>query len=193
MSSKVTEEGVIPDVLDAFTPIAELKIVFSGPNKTVNYGELITPVESAETPVVAVKFLEEPPAGSRFSLVETDPDAPSRTNKISSEVAHYFVTDIPLDTSKQAVGEWQSVDVTKSKTLLTYVAPRPPPKTGLHRYVFILYASAPDVKITAPASESRRNWGSGIPGFGVRDYFKKEIIVAQPLAVNFFHSQNDQQ
>lgn len=62
-----------------------------------------------------------------FTLVFTDPDAPSRVKHSMREFVHWVVVNIP------------GSDVNRGTEILSYVGPAPPFASGLHRYVFTMY------------------------------------------------------
>jgi hypothetical protein len=62
-----------------------------------------------------------------YTLIMTDPDAPSRAEPKLREWHHWLVVNIPGN--KVSEGEVKS----------GYVGSGPPPGTGLHRYVFLVY------------------------------------------------------
>lgn len=190
-TSKLTADGIISDIIDQFEIYAEIEAVFPSSKQAVDFGNLITPVDSKEAPEVSVKFTKPVKDDVTYTLVVTDPDAPRRDNPTLGEVAHALFTDLNLDGSENSIGKWQKIDFTKVTTILSYIGPGPPKGTGLHRYTFILYSSPKGIKVTGPSQDNRRTWGSGIPGFGVRDWYKKEKIEMIVLGANFFNSKND--
>ena len=66
--------------------------------------------------------------------------------------------------------------------------PGPPPKTGYHRYVFLLL-EGDNTNLTAP--EDRQHWGFGKKGHGVRDWAEKEGL--EVVGANFFCAKNKKQ
>lgn len=64
-----------------------------------------------------------------------DPDAPSRAEPKFRPFKHWAVINIP------------GSDVTKGDEITEYIGAGPPNKTGLHRYVFLVYKQT-DGKIT---------------------------------------------
>lgn len=121
-----------------------------------------------------------------YTLVLTDPDAPSRTNKDFSEYAHHIVSGLTLSGKPEDFAA--AIDFSNGHELLSYEGPGPPPKTGLHRYVYILFKETKgEPKYEGP----RFCFGTGVPGSGIRAYAAKYGLV--PVAVNFFFAQNEQQ
>lgn len=66
--------------------------------------------------------------------------------------------------------------------------PGPPPKTGYHRYIFILLEGE-TTNLTAP--DDRQHWGTGKQGHGVRDWAKKEGL--KVIGANYFIEKNKKQ
>ncbi len=101
----------------------------------------------------SVKWTAEP--NSYYTLIMTDPDAPSRAEPTYREWNHWLVVNIPGD--KLSEGEIRS----------EYVGAGPPQGTGLHRYVFLvlkqrakgLFSDIPHLK-----NDSAKNRG----GFNTR-------------------------
>lgn len=62
-----------------------------------------------------------------YSLILSDPDAPSRVNPTLREVRHWLVVNIP------------GKNIAKGDTLAPFLASGPPEGTGLHRYIFLVY------------------------------------------------------
>lgn len=89
---------------------------------------MITPTQAQAVPVVG--WEAEP--GAFYTLVLTDPDAPSRASPTLREWVHWVRVNIPGD-NLPCDGEDGGDD------LKTYVGAGPPASTGLHRYVFLLY------------------------------------------------------
>ena len=93
-----------------------------------------------------------------FALVLTDPDATSHAQPVKAQMCHWVVTAITNRTVANEDGdeEEQSSAVESMFSaqsnnrepkappnvheLIEYLPPSPPPKTGLHRYVFVLLA-----------------------------------------------------
>lgn len=70
-----------------------------------------------------------------------------------------------------------------AKELMSYLPPTPPPKTGYHRYVFVLLApnekhdqSDEQQKIKKP--EERAHWGYGTVGKGVQKWAEDNELIA---------------
>lgn len=72
--------------------------------------------------------------------------------------------------------------------VVKYKAPGPPPKTGYHRYVFLLL-EGDNTNLTAPAD--RQHWGFGEKGHGVKDWAEQEGL--DTIGGNYFIEKNEKQ
>eukprot|EP01132_Coremiostelium_polycephalum_P002209 gene2209-2724_t len=112
---------VIPNVLkESFAPIKELNITW-GAHK-LNIGEVLTPTQVQNQP----EFTYEANSNEFYTIIFTDPDAPTRSNPIRGEWRHMVITNIPGN------------KVSEGDVMAKYVGSGPPENSGLHRYVFIL-------------------------------------------------------
>lgn len=94
-SSKMTKQtlegdGVIPDVLPNFTPTVSIRVSYDRHHITM--GEQLLPVQAVHVPMVRLEGSE---AGTLYTLVMSDPDAPSPSNPTHREWLHWIVADIP--------------------------------------------------------------------------------------------------
>ena len=98
-----------------------------------------TPALSAKAPSVTFAGAK---AGTKYCLICTDPDAPSRAEPLFREFIHWVVSDVLSD---------------KAETVVDYLGPGPPYNSGSHRYVFLLFEQpdGADVKSLATAFDGR--------------------------------------
>ncbi|OQR70348.1 phosphatidylethanolamine-binding [Tropilaelaps mercedesae] len=114
--------------------------------------------------------------GALYTLVMTDPDAPSRQNPILGEVKHWIVVNI------------EGGQLERGETLAGYRGSGPPKGSGIHRYIFVLYKQAGRIAFgeTLIPSSSRE----GRTSFKVREFAKKYRL-GEPVAGNFFRAEWD--
>ncbi|PKA58954.1 Protein heading date 3A [Apostasia shenzhenica] len=86
--------GVIGDVLDAFTKTTDLRVTYG--SKEVNNGKDFKPSIVASQPRADIGGND---LRNFYTLVMTDPDAPSPSDPNLREYLHWLVTDIPGTTS----------------------------------------------------------------------------------------------
>ncbi|XP_023020259.1 protein D2 isoform X3 [Leptinotarsa decemlineata] len=160
---------VVPDVLnDAPDKLLEIKYK-SG--KDVRLGNELTPKQVLEAP--EVKY--EADSKDYYTLIFTDPDAPSRKNPKSREWNHWLVVNIPG--SKILEGE----------VITDYVGSAPPKGSGLHRYVFVLYKQPEKLKVDEP----RHGPTDGNRGQFSTEKFAKKYNLGKAVGGNFFQAQWD--
>lgn len=104
-------------------------------------------------------------------------------------MCHWIATDIsireeptshPIETVKKMLGA--QIDRASHPTdLMPYLPPTPPPKTGFHRYIFVLLASEAETNSTVGQSKltkpvDRVHWGYGKVGKGVRTWAEENKL-----------------
>ena len=101
--------------------------------------------------------------------MKVDADAPG----LNKEWRHWIVGNIQHDSSKFEMG---------STTITSYNGPTPPPGTGTHRYVFLLYQQ-PDIHIEFLAVPSARG------GFKARLFAEQHGL--RLVSANYFLCKNE--
>ncbi|CAL9133768.1 unnamed protein product, partial [Musa acuminata var. zebrina] len=164
MLDPLTVGRVIGDVLDSFNPSVKLEVVY-GPNKRVYNGHEFMPSAVCAKPRVEIGGDD---MRSFYTLILTDPDAPSPSDPHLREHLHWIVTDIPGTTS-----------VSFGEEIVGYEAPKP--FIGIHRYVFVLFKQKGRQTVYAPASRDH---------FSTRD-FSEENGLGLPVAAVYFNAQRE--
>lgn len=195
------DNKIIGDVLDDFQPDYYLDITYPKRHEAVRLGNDIPVKSVSDRPVFLFRPLSplKPPAGHSqdsdtdaiFTLILTDPDAKSRENPKWSEMCHWIITNLtdpsreppppPFFESPQLLG-------LKYGEVEKYLPPGPPPKTGPHRYVFVLL-KGDSHPVEAP--KERKHWGYGKARHGVRDWAAENDLTV--VGANFFYAQNVKQ
>ncbi|KAL7266305.1 carboxypeptidase Y inhibitor, partial [Rhizina undulata] len=187
------KHGIIPDVVDDFTPTTMISVAYPSANKEVSLGNTLKPEEAHETPKIQITP-EGADASTTYTIVLTDPDAPSREDPKWSEFCHWIITDVKLPSIEQVAAaqtmDATSVDIPKAKELVKYMGPAPPEKTGKHRYVFLLYRNGNSSRKLEPPSE-RKKWGNHDYRKGARQWASKYGLTL--IGANFFFAQNHKQ
>lgn len=129
------------------------------------------------------KQVKDPPivewqgeTGSLYTLIMTDPDAPSRTNPTFREYQHWLVVNIPDNA------------IDKGDMLTAYVGSGPPEGTGLHRYIFLLYKQMGRLKFNE--KHIPKNSGSNRGKFSTGKFANKYKL-GDPIAGNFYQAKWD--
>jgi phosphatidylethanolamine-binding protein (PEBP) family uncharacterized protein len=199
--------SIIPEVLDDFDPTYSLDIIYPASHTTVQLGNDIPVSFVQDSPVFeihgvkaqeGVAPLEQENSKKKnatYTLILTDPDAKSRKNPKWSEMCHWIVTNITVaDTPSEGVLRLSNQFHTMAELLavdelVSYLPPGPPPKTGRHRYVFVLLKGEEGGKLKEPSE--RRHWGYGKKRHGVRDW--AEEMGLEVVGANWFYAMNKKQ
>lgn len=96
----------------------------------MNLGNQLTPTKVKDIPTLKWDAEE----GAYYTVMMVDPDAPSRANPIF-EFRHWLVMNVP------------GTEIEKGDAITEYVGSGPPKRSGLHRYVFLVFKQ-PDGKIS---------------------------------------------
>jgi len=114
------------------------------PDRHTLYGENVAP---------ALSWSGTPREAKSFVLLSTDPDA---MRVASREWVHWAVVDIPPDTASIPEGGKLPAGARELKNdfgKTSYGGPKPPPGTGVHHYLFALYAlRVPKLEVKSGAS-----------------------------------------
>ncbi|XKL61067.1 hypothetical protein PGB90_008124 [Kerria lacca] len=168
--NKFEEEQIVPDVIPV-VPKEILEVTYSDGLK-VNLGNELTPTQVKDKP--SVKFNSNP--DSFYTLCMTDPDAPSRKSPKFREWHHWLVGNIP------------GSEIEKGETLSEYIGSGPPPDTGLHRYVFLVYQQPGKLTFTEPRLTNRSGDNRGL--FKISK-FVENYKLGNPIAGNFYQAKYD--
>nr|P31729.2 RecName: Full=OV-16 antigen; Flags: Precursor [Onchocerca volvulus] len=164
VDSAFKEHGIVPDVVST-APTKLVNVSYN--NLTVNLGNELTPTQVKNQPT-KVSWDAEP--GALYTLVMTDPDAPSRKNPVFREWHHWLIINI------------SGQNVSSGTVLSDYIGSGPRKGTGLHRYVFLVYKQ--------PGSITDTQHGGNRRNFKVMDFANKHHL-GNPVAGNFFQAKHE--
>ena len=183
---------LLSTVLDDFAPSVSLHLSYPPSHSDVSLGNKLSPSDVKASPFFSISSLSLSLTPSRtlkpdttYTLALTDPDATSRSDPKMGEMCHWIATNITLESS---TAEIKNVVFTPSfDELMPYIPPSPPPKTGYHRYVFVLLAPSSSTEASPNAirttgldlkkPKDRPHWGYGKVGKGVRDWAEDNELV----------------
>jgi len=166
------KHAIVPDVITK-PPEKRLKIVFEN-GVEANLGNILTPTQ-VKNPPKTISF--EADSNSLYTLVKTDPDAPSRNDPKFREWHHWLVVNIPGN------------DVNKGEILSAYIGSGPPQGSGLHRYVYLIYKQQGKINdaehgnLPNTSGENRGKWKVS--------KFAQKHNLGDPVAGNFFQAEWD--
>ncbi|KAI0841058.1 PEBP-like protein [Hypoxylon sp. FL0890] len=194
---ELEKADIFPTVIDKFLPSLLLDAEWPS-GEHAKLGNIVLVEKVQDEPDIIVhrsqgrsdSSVTEGNSNVTYTITITDPDAPSRDNPKWSEFCHFIATGIKLSSTS---GSSTVVHLSDLKEIMPYKPPGPPPKTGKHRYVFLLFAPAngttDPLDLTKP--EDRKHWGTGKQRHGVRDWAKENGL--EPVAANFIYAQNEKQ
>lgn len=162
--------GIVPDIIDV-APDNFLEVVYDDELK-VDSGNVLTPRQVKNAPVVTWRTNPN----QLYTLLMTDPDAPSRDAPTNREVRHWLIVNITEN------------NVRNGQVLVEYRGSGPPKDTGLHRYVFLLFPQKKYIESIM-----------FIPSYDRGSRMKtstrkliKEFDLMNPVAGNFFQAQYEE-
>lgn len=189
-------ESLFPKTVNAntITPLKHTLLSIQYEPHQVSFGNQLTKSATQDMPkfqaALTQPFFSATTApitdDSVFTLILTDPDAPSRTDKKWSEYCHFIATNLKVNARSPANTEnFKVIDDSVLDVLVDYQGPAPPKGTGLHRYVWLLFEGGLSEKDVEKVNASRANWGYGTPATGV-ERFAAETNLGELIAVNYF-------
>ncbi|XP_020798723.1 protein D2 [Drosophila serrata] len=161
---------VVPDVI-AQAPDQLLKVTYNN-GLVAKDGVEFTPTQVKDQP--QVEWNAQP--GEFYTLIMTDPDAPSRAQPKFREFKHWVLVNIAGN------------DLTTGEAIAEYIGSGPPQGTGLHRYVFLLYKQPGKLEFDEErvSNKSRRDR----PKFSASKFAQKYKL-GNVVAGTFYQAQYD--
>lgn len=156
---------VIGEVVDIFNPTVKMNVTYNS-NKQVANGHELMPRVISSKPQVEIGGED---LRTAYTLIMTDPDAPSPSEPYLREHLHWIVTDIPGTT-----------DISFGREIVGYEIPKP--VVGIHRYVFMLFKQNRGRQtVIAPSSRDH---------FNTRE-FSNDNGLGLPVAAVYFNAQRE--
>ncbi|CEF67634.1 Phosphatidylethanolamine-binding protein 1 [Strongyloides ratti] len=160
---------ISPGICDI--PKGILKVKYE--NCIVDLGNELTPTQVKDVPTVTY----DGDSSTYYTLVMTDPDAPSRGEPTLGEVKHWLIMNIPGN------------NINDGEIIADYRGSGPPKGTSLHRYIFLLYKqkqkinTSNEIKAPSTSRDGRLKWN-------VKEFSKKYDLEG-PIYGNFYQAQYD--
>jgi len=179
--TKLTEYEIIPDVVDEFRPLAELKVEY--PKVQDATGVVINSSKCTQKPAIRIipANANDWKEGSLYTLCMVDPDAPTQRHPAFREWRHWVVVNMPIQLQQQGGGSSEDVS---GDTLSEYQGPEPPQDSGTHRYVFMLFRQAGRLNL-----EPMSDIGNRRANFHVKEFARDNNLTL--LACNFYLAHNE--
>jgi len=112
-----------------------------------------------------------------YTLIMTDPDAPSRQDCKFREFVHWTVVNIP------------STNLKEGQEIVQYLSSGPGQGTGLHRYTFFLFGHSNKIEVKDAVIPNTTP--TGRRSFNTFQYAQKHGL-GSPLAWNYFEAEWDE-
>ena len=168
---------------------------YASRHKSVNLGNKIRPKKVSSPPIFTIEASTLAPtrtlnSNTTYTLVLSDPDATSRAEPVMGQMCHWIVTNLTLPYQSSLSGgpisrplffhSVEGFEVKRAEEIVPYLPPTPPPKTGYHRYIFVLLAPKTKEGIRGELTKpkDRPHWGYGKVGAGVREWADENSLVA---------------
>uniref|UniRef100_A0A0N5AG78 Phosphatidylethanolamine-binding protein n=1 Tax=Syphacia muris TaxID=451379 RepID=A0A0N5AG78_9BILA len=158
---------ITPDIVPV-APIKPLSIVFDE-RISIMRGKTFPPTLVKSVPSVSW----DPEYSSYYTLMMIDPDVPSRANPDYRQELHWLIVNIPAE------------DVAAGEVIAPYKPASPLPKTGLHRYIFLLYQQKRKLSGIRPFGYEERNSFKATK-------FAAEYGLGDPIAGNFYQCEYEE-
>lgn len=183
---------VVPDVLDV-APKSVATVKYQS-GVEMNLGNVLTPFQVKDVPHLVT--WSDVDSGALYTVLFTDPDAPSRQNPALKEVLHWMVVNA-------------SADISSGDTIMEYIGSGPPDATGkrltnktqqkfdlifiifdtgLHRYILTIFKQpsalpVDELKAAYPPTARLK--------FNSRNFIAKYSL-GVPVAGNFYQASFDE-
>ncbi|XP_075984219.1 protein D2-like isoform X2 [Anticarsia gemmatalis] len=164
------EHQVVSDVVPV-APTAIANVLYPS-GVQVSEGNVLTPTQVKDKPTITWEASPD----QFYTVAMTDPDAPSRKEPKFREWHHWLVGNVP------------GTNVAAGDTLSDYIGSGPPPGTGLHRYVFLVYKQPGKLTFDEPVLTNRS--GDHRAMFSIAKFAKKYNL-GDPIAGNFYQAEYD--
>ncbi|KAJ8711434.1 hypothetical protein PYW07_008676 [Mythimna separata] len=166
---RYTQSEIVPDVLSV-APFHRMTVLYH--SKSLVEGDILTPTEVKDIPLVTWDNFPD----KFYTVVKTDPDAPSRQKPTYREWLHWMVVNVPGD------------DIAAGDTIAEYVGAGPSRDTGLHRYVLLVYEQPDRMRFNETRLSNRSMANRTL--FSVSKFAKKYNL-GDPIAGNFYRAAYD--
>ncbi|CAK0754923.1 hypothetical protein CVIRNUC_002334 [Coccomyxa viridis] len=171
-TSDLTAAKIIPDVLDGVDTSHGVQIKLSyGQARVDTKGIRLTRADTASSPSVDITDVMgnvfsslKLHKSSLYTLIISDPDAPSPAMPSNREYLHWLVANAP------------GGNISKGTEIEPYAGPTPP--AGVHRYVVSLFLQPGTTRVDAETPASRS-------GFNTRAFAKKYGL-GDPVQAAYF-------
>ncbi|XP_067013201.2 protein D1 [Anabrus simplex] len=164
------EFDFVPDVVRN-SPETVLNVTFD--NEKLHLGDELTPTKVKDQPHISWSAKPD----EFYTVVMTDPDAPSRADPKFREFLHWLVINVP--------GE----EIANGETLAQYVGSGPPKGTGLHRYVLLVFRQPDKIAFDGLRLSNRSRMGR--KNFSIQKFAEKYGLELPAVAGTYYRAAWD--
>lgn len=162
--------GVVPEIISV-SPQIFMEILYPT-GAIAKTGNELTPSQVNDIPLIYWKADAE----QFYTVIMLAPDSPTRDNPIYGNIVHWLIVNVP------------GHRVEEGQTVCEYLGSIPPPDTGMHRYLFLVYKQKNRINYTEDYIPY--NNYSGRKFFSLVKLVRKYYL-SDPIAGNLFFAQFD--
>ena len=175
--------GLVPGLVPSFNPSAVMTVTFPGVGN-ISPGQNLSVQQVATAPNVSITPANSSvPTTGNFTLLMVD-SIPFGANDSSNRVLHWLTNSATLQSDSSGCPSL-NVSTDGGLVVANYHSPSPPPGTGLHHYVILLFPQP--ASFSPPANLSTTIVGIDFY-FHINDYVSSSNL-GQPIAGMFFDVQ----
>ncbi|KIV96962.1 hypothetical protein PV10_00772 [Exophiala mesophila] len=143
-------------------------------DKEITPGDYLPKLEAAATPTLSFAVSD---TIAKHVVICVDLDGPFPSFNFLSPILHWIQSD--LQTSSLT---------TNQPSIANYVGPGPPPGSGPHRYVFLLYKQPSEFRLDQYVPSGGKEFGIMARMRYDLSAFEEMARLGKPIAVNYFTS-----
>lgn len=171
---------VVEDVIP-IPPLAVTQVIFQNGQTQLDIPISKNIAVAATSQAPKVKFPLDSSSNNFYSLFMVDPDAPSRANPVAAQWLHWCILNVDANDLQSG---WMNNESDAGELKVAYSGPNPPPASGDHRYVILIYSHSTAWTWDAEFIDSRT--AKGRAGFNVQEYVDEQDQNAQLVSGTFW-------
>ncbi|ORY95615.1 phosphatidylethanolamine-binding protein [Syncephalastrum racemosum] len=170
IQSAFNKAGITELLPRDFNPQVMVQVQYPGSGDEVAMGNTLEIGKTQEVPRVMFIPTDD---NTQYTLLLVDPDAPSKSDPKFGPYRHWVVGNIP--------GSTGLVETNTANELTPYMGPAPPPGSGPHRYIFLLYRQTREQHSFTPLNVQDRS------KFSFSNFAQENQL--ELIGANFFYAE----
>ncbi|KAI0016548.1 putative protease inhibitor [Xylariomycetidae sp. FL0641] len=160
-----------------------------GKHADVKPGDHIPKADAQSPPALTFPAVEP---GTDYLVVGLDLDAPFPSFGVLGPVLHWIQPSLRADASTPPTGTYRLAHGADARAVADWAGPSPPPGSGAHRYVFVLYAQPRGFDVDAAVAlgggkkKQKQKLGTAQRVRWDLDAWGRRVGLGAPVAVNWF-------